>query len=126
MGRRYSVRMKISLQEMLAKLPLPANAKWPQGVWDVEGLARGSMSLIVFAPKGTDYQTTHAQDELYIVHRGHGVLLVGDERFPFVAGDVLFVPANALHRFVEFSDDLVTWAVFWGPKGGELPQAPSS
>jgi len=49
------------------------------------------------------------------------VLLVEEERFPFVAGDVLFVPANALHRFVEFSDDLVTWAVFWGPEGGESP-----
>ncbi|WP_371315724.1 cupin domain-containing protein [Granulicella sp. L46] len=61
-----------------------------------------------------------------IVHRGHGVLMVEEERFPFVAGDVLFVPANALHRFVEFSDDFVTWAVFWGPDGGELPQASAS
>jgi mannose-6-phosphate isomerase-like protein (cupin superfamily) len=118
--------MRISLQDMLAKLPLPATAKWPQGVWDAEALARGSMSLIVFAPVGKDYQTSHKQDELYIVHRGHGVLLVEEQRFPFVAGDVLFVPANALHRFVEFSDDFVTWAVFWGPEGGELPQAPAS
>ena len=73
---------------------------------------------IVFAPAGKDYQTTHTQDELYIVHRGHGVLLVEEERFPFVAGDVLFVPAHAMHRFVEFSDDFVTWAVFWGPEVG--------
>jgi mannose-6-phosphate isomerase-like protein (cupin superfamily) len=118
--------MRISLHDMLAKLPLPATEKWPQGVWDAEALAHGSMSLIVFAPSGKDYQTTHTQDELYIVHRGYGVLLIEEERFPFVAGDVLFVPANAVHRFVEFSDDLVTWAVFWGPKGGELPQAPAS
>ena len=113
--------MRISLQDMLAKLPLPATAKWPQGVWDAEALAHGSMSLIVFAPVGTDYQTTHGQDELYIVQRGHGVLMVEEEPFPFVAGDVLFVKANALHRFIEFSDDFVTWAVFWGPKGGESP-----
>ncbi len=90
----------------------------------MEGLAHGSMSLIVFAPVGEDYQTTHAQDELYIVHRGRGVLLVEEDRFPFVAGDALFVKANALHRFVEFSEDFVMWAVFWGPEGGELPQAP--
>jgi mannose-6-phosphate isomerase-like protein (cupin superfamily) len=113
--------MRISLQDMLVKLPLPATAKWPQGVWDAEALAHGSMSLIVFAPVGTDYQTAHGQDELYIVHRGYGVLMVEEERFPFVAGDVLFVPAKALHRFVEFSDDFVTWAVFWGPEGGESP-----
>jgi hypothetical protein len=35
------------------------------------------------------------------------------------ADDALFVPANSAHRFVEFTHDLVTWAVFRGPKGGE-------
>ena len=118
--------MRISLEDTLAKLPLPPTATWPQGVWDTEALARGSMSLILFTPRGYDYQTTHTQDELYIVYRGSGVLKIKEETFPFVAGDVLFVPANALHRFVEFSDDFVTWAIFWGPQGGELPQPPSS
>jgi len=115
--------MKFALTELLSKLPLPATKAWPEGVWDVEAFAHGSMSLIAFTPRGKDYQTTHAQDEIYIVHRGHGVLLVGEEEFSFVAGDALFVPANVVHRFVEFSDDLVTWAVFWGPSGGESPHA---
>jgi hypothetical protein len=26
-----------------------------------------------------------------------------------------------VHRFEEFSDDLVVWVVFYGPEGGELP-----
>lgn len=28
--------MKFPIEEMLAKLPLPANEKWKEGVWDVE------------------------------------------------------------------------------------------
>ena len=51
--------------------------------------------------------------------KGSGVLLVEGTRHPFVPGDVLFVAANKVHRFEEFSQDLVTWAVFWGPQGGE-------
>jgi mannose-6-phosphate isomerase-like protein (cupin superfamily) len=113
--------MKFALDAFLSKLPLTATKVWPEGVWDLEAFAHGSMSIIVFTPRGTDYQTTHKQDEIYIVHRGTGVLLVNEERFPFVAGDALFVPANMLHRFVEFSEDFVTWAIFWGPEGGESP-----
>lgn len=111
--------MRIPLIDVQAKLPLPAIESWPEGVWDIEALAHGSMSVILFTPRGRDYQTSHNQDELYIVVKGSGALLVEERRFPFVEGDVLFVPANKAHRFEDFSDDLVTWAVFWGPKGGE-------
>ena len=110
---------RISLADTLSKLPLPATDRWPEGVWDVEALAHGSMSVVLFAPRGRDYQSTHTRDELYIVVEGSGVLLVEDKPYPFVAGDVLFVPANTVHRFEQFSKDLVTWAVFWGPPGGE-------
>jgi mannose-6-phosphate isomerase-like protein (cupin superfamily) len=77
------------------------------------------MSVIVFAPRGEDYQTTHKQDELYIVMKGSGTLTIEDMPYPFVEGDVLFVHAEKQHRFVDFSQDLVTWAVFWGPPGSE-------
>jgi mannose-6-phosphate isomerase-like protein (cupin superfamily) len=43
----------------------------------------------------------------------------GDARFRFGPGDVLFVPAGVEHRFEDFSDDFVTWVVFYGPEGGE-------
>jgi mannose-6-phosphate isomerase-like protein (cupin superfamily) len=111
--------MRIPLSDALARLPLPASDRWPEGVWDAEALRHGTMSLIVFTPRGKDYQTAHSQDELYIVHKGSGVLRIGNERHAFVAGDALFVPARSVHRFEEFSDDFVTWAVFWGPQGGE-------
>jgi mannose-6-phosphate isomerase-like protein (cupin superfamily) len=113
--------MRISLADALSKLPLPATERWPEGVWDVQALAHGSMSVVLFAPRGQDYQSSHTQDELYIVLKGSGVLLVEHEPLPFVTGDLLFVPANTVHRFTQFSEDLITWAVFWGPSGGEAP-----
>ena len=82
------------------------------------------MKLRYYAPKGTDAQTPHDQDEIYIVHAGHGIVASGAseetlERRPFGTGDAIFVPANHVHRFVEFSDDFAVWVVFWGPEGGE-------
>jgi mannose-6-phosphate isomerase-like protein (cupin superfamily) len=77
------------------------------------------MSLVLFTPRGQDYQTPHVQDELYVIVQGTGEFVLAGERVSFSPGDVLFVPAHKEHRFEKFSDDLVTWAVFWGPRGGE-------
>ena len=43
----------------------------------------------------------------------------------FGCGDVLFVPAGVVHRFEDFSDELVVWVVFYGPEGGEATAAAS-
>jgi len=110
--------MKFELQEHLAKLPLPATTTWPEGVWDVDVFEHGSMSMIVFAPQGTDYQTSHTQDEIYVVMQGSGVLELAGDPVSCQQGDVLFVPAGVEHRFIEMVD-LVTWAIFYGPDGGE-------
>lgn len=82
-------------------------------------MARGSMTLRYYAPKGEDRQTPHDQDELYIVARGRGSFLREDRRVDFGAGDVLFAAAGEEHRFLDFSDDFATWVVFYGPEGGE-------
>ncbi|HEX8385491.1 MAG TPA: cupin domain-containing protein [Rubricoccaceae bacterium] len=110
--------MRISLSDALAGLPLPSTKKWPDGVCDVEAFRHGTMSLVLYTPEGTDHQTPHGQDELYVVE-GSGVIEVEGEPFPFAVGDALFVPAGREHRFVEFTPGLKVWAVFWGPKGGE-------
>jgi mannose-6-phosphate isomerase-like protein (cupin superfamily) len=111
--------MHIDLKSALALLPLPPNASWPEGVWDKTVFEHGTMSVIVFTPRGRDYQTTHKQDEIYIVMKGSGTLVIEEAKYPFVEGDVLFVPAEKWHRFAEFTEDLITWAIFWGPVGGE-------
>lgn len=82
-------------------------------------LSTWSLSLTVFTPREKDYQTYHTQDELYFIMQGRGEFVVEAQRYPFESGDALFVPAYKKHRFENFSEDLVTWAVFWGPQGGE-------
>jgi mannose-6-phosphate isomerase-like protein (cupin superfamily) len=87
-------------------------------------MRHGSMTLRFYAPRGTDPQTPHDQDELYLIASGSGDFLNGKsesqlERRPFGPGDVIFVPAGNVHRFVDFTEDFGTWVVFWGPSGGE-------
>ena len=69
-------------------------------------MRHGTMELRWYAPKGTDPQTPHTRDEVYIVASGHGVFVRGGERASFSPGDALFVPAHAEHRFEEFSADV--------------------
>jgi mannose-6-phosphate isomerase-like protein (cupin superfamily) len=111
--------MVIDLKTALSQLPLPATPTWPEGVWDKTVFLHGTMSVIIFTPRCHDYQTKHSQDELYIVIKGSGTLMIEGTPHMFCEGDVLFVPAEKQHRFVDFTDDLITWAIFWGPKGGE-------
>ena len=113
--------MKHSLSALVGKLPRPATAEWPDGVFDIEAMAHGTMSLQVFAPRGEDRQRPHAQDELYIVASGTSDFIRDGERERVAAGDALFVRAGIEHRFVDMSDDFVTWVIFWGPEGGEAP-----
>ena len=82
-------------------------------------MAHGSMRTELYAPRGQDPQQPHAQDELYFIQCGQGDFVQGDTRLRFQAGDAFFVPAGQVHRFEHFSDDFVTWVVFWGPPGGE-------
>ena len=116
--------MIFSREKLLRELPLPATAKWPQGVWDVEAFRHGTMSAILFTPRGKDYQTWHEQDELYFVMKGRGTILINGEPHVFGQGDAIFVKAMMPHHFEDFSDDLELWAVFWGPAGGEVPVTP--
>jgi len=105
--------MKFTVDEMLARLPLPATEKWKDGVWDLEPFEKGSVRLVFFAPRGVDYQTAHEKDEFYFIVRGSGELLIGDKRHRCASGDVFFVAAGVDHRFENFSDDLATWAIFF-------------
>ena len=115
-------KVKATVSEALGKLPLPATAKWPLGVWDTEVIAHGSMSVSLFAPKETDFQTPHEQDELYIIVTGSGEFVCGGQPYDFAPADVFFVPAGVEHRFTRFTPDFAAWVVFYGPKGGEAEE----
>ena len=105
--------MKFTIEEMLAKLPLPADAKWKQGVWDLEPFEKNGVRLVFFAPRGTDYQTSHDEDEFYFIVRGSGQLVIDGKRFDCAAGDAFFVDARVDHHFENFTDDFATWAIFF-------------
>jgi mannose-6-phosphate isomerase-like protein (cupin superfamily) len=75
--------------------------------------------LGLYAPRGTDPQSPHTQDEVYVVVAGTGEFVRGSEAVSFGPGDALFVPAGLEHRFANFSDDFSAWVVFYGPEGGE-------
>jgi mannose-6-phosphate isomerase-like protein (cupin superfamily) len=92
----------------------------PAGEHSVSVLQRGTLNLKLSVPVKPNRQSPHAQDEIYVIVRGRGVLLHGGTRSPFEPGDVMFVAAGTEHWFEDFSNDLTVWVVFYGPDGGEL------
>ena len=99
--------------ELLRQLPGPAGQRF------AVALERGSLSIELYAPRGSDPQQPHTRDEVYVVVSGRGEFVNGPERHAFAPGDLLFVPAGVEHRFQQFTDDLAVWVVFYGPEGGD-------
>ncbi len=104
----------VRLAEALTGIPGPA------GEHSVSLLQRGTLHVKLSVPGAhADQQKPHAQDEVYVIIRGRGVLFHDGERDRFEPGDLLFVAAGTEHRFEDFSEDLAVWVVFYGPPGGE-------
>jgi mannose-6-phosphate isomerase-like protein (cupin superfamily) len=82
-------------------------------------LQRGTVRLLLSFPLNPNRQAPHAQDEIYVVIRGRGVLFHDGKRDPFEPGDVMFVAAGVEHHFEDFTEDLAIWVIFYGPPGGE-------
>lgn len=82
----------------------------------------GSLAVEIYAPVGRDPQQPHTRDEVYFVASGSGEYVCGETRQPFSPTDLLFAVAGAVHRFENFSDNLVVWVLFYGPEGGEAPR----
>jgi mannose-6-phosphate isomerase-like protein (cupin superfamily) len=83
-------------------------------------MQHGTLQVEYFSPKGSDTQTPHLQDELYIITAGQSDFFRNGETVSCKTGDVLFVPAHMEHRFINFSHDFATWVVFYGAQGGEM------
>lgn len=83
----------------------------------------GSLEVEIYKPVKVDLQKPHTRDEVYIVISGSGLFINGEVRHPFQPGEVLFVPAGVDHRFENFTEDFVTWVLFYGPEGGEAKNA---
>jgi len=112
-SRNFTDKRKATIAEALARLP------GPQGERFVEVFEHGSLSVEVYAPRGSDPQQPHTRHEVYVVIEGSGDFIVRDSRQPFSPGDLLFAAAGETHRFENFGDDLILWVIFYGPEGGE-------
>lgn len=105
--------VKVALTEALAALAA-------RGGTATLALRRGSLELMLYCPRKLDFQSPHERDELYVVTAGSATLVGADsDEQPLLPGDVIAVAAGESHRFTHMSDDFATWAVFYGPAGGE-------
>jgi mannose-6-phosphate isomerase-like protein (cupin superfamily) len=95
------------IDDLVAKLDASGD------VW-TEFLRVPAMSLGVYRLRAgaEDLQTPHHEDEIYYVVSGRAVLRVGDREMDAVPGAVLFVEAEAEHRFERIEEDLTLLVVF--------------
>ncbi|MEU4192675.1 cupin domain-containing protein [Kribbella sp. NPDC026611] len=86
----------------------------------VEQLRTSTMSVGTYSipAGGVDDQLPHHEDEIYVVTTGRATLVTPDGRWPVGPGDVLFVPAEEEHRFVEITEDLALLVFFAPPYSG--------
>ncbi len=61
---------------------------------------------------GTDEQTPHTEDEIYVITAGRARLESGGEAAEVRAGSVVYVPAGEVHQFTDIAEDLVAIVVF--------------
>ena len=86
------------------------------------GLEIGVYVLVAPEP---DHQQPHADDEVYVVLGGRGVLNVEGEAIPVVEGQAIFVPAGANHQFTGYEglSVLVIFGRSAAASGGEAVRA---
>ena len=87
------------------------------------GLEVGVYVLVAPEP---DHQQPHADNEVYVVLEGTGVLNVEGEAIPVEPGQAIFVPAHAEHQFTAYEglSVLVIFARESARPAGEHPAAP--
>jgi mannose-6-phosphate isomerase-like protein (cupin superfamily) len=74
---------------------------------------------------GSDDQTPHNEDEIYVVQRGRARLVAGGGSVHVGPGSVVYVPAGEVHRFTDIAEDLAVLVVFAPPyRSRAEPAAP--
>lgn len=96
-----------------------SNLPTPEGKRFATIFEHGTLLVEIYAPRGKDPQQPHTRDEVYFVAAGSGEYVCGESRTKFGPTDLLFAAAGAVHRFENFTEDLVVWVLFYGPEGGE-------
>lgn len=61
---------------------------------------------------GTDGQSPHTEDEIYVVTSGRASFTAGGATAQVSAGSVLYVPAGEAHKFTDITEDLAVIVIF--------------
>ena len=87
-----------------------------EGVTWVEHLRVPDLSVGTYSVPagGTDEQSPHTEDEIYVVTAGRATLESAGDRAEVRPGTVIYVPAGEVHRFTDITEDLALLVVF-GP-----------
>jgi len=86
----------------------PAGAHWIEHL-RVPDLSVGTYSI---GAGGTDYQSPHTEDEIYVVTAGRAMFEAGEDKVEVGPGSVIFVAAGEVHRFTNVTSDLATVVLF--------------
>jgi len=73
-----------------------------------------SAGVYVLPKAGADPQKPHREDEMYYVVRGHARMQIGAEHSEVHAGSVIFVEAEATHKFYDIQEELEV-LIFFAP-----------
>ena len=76
---------------------------------------RHGVEIEYYAPRGIDPQTPHDRDELYVIASGAASFSSAAGKREVTAGDLIFVPAQEVHRFEDIGAGFAAWVVFFGP-----------
>jgi mannose-6-phosphate isomerase-like protein (cupin superfamily) len=81
-----------------------------------------SCGIYTLSAGAKDTQSTHDEDEVYVVLRGRAELVVDGEVTALTKGSIVYVPADVPHEFVEIEDEISLLVLFGsgGPSGAEI------
>jgi mannose-6-phosphate isomerase-like protein (cupin superfamily) len=81
-----------------------------------------SCGIYSLAAGAKDTQSTHDEDEVYVVLKGRAVLVVDGEETVLDDGSIVYVPADVAHEFIRIEEDLSLLVLFGtgGPSGAEV------
>jgi mannose-6-phosphate isomerase-like protein (cupin superfamily) len=71
-----------------------------------------SAGIYVLAAKAEDLQRPHQEDEVYYVLSGRARFQAGNQDYPVLPGDLLYIPAGEPHRFHDIEEELRLLVLF--------------
>lgn len=122
LGQRQRSRLptirRMKILSGAGKYAATTSSHWEEHL-EVPDLSCGTYSL---PAGGSDPQSPHTEDELYLVTRGAATLWTPSGTAPMRTGDVAFVPAGEEHRFIEIAEDFAALVVFGPAENSRAPE----